>query len=276
MHIMSDKGKIPYAVLVFIAIAGLSAGCSIKEDRDICPCTLVLDFNSVPDAVIGTSEVYVSNGNGILYSDPDAGERLTGEKVQGNAGYSYTVRIPKTYIALTVASGTGNFYVPSAGVLIPLGEECPPVWMHYSEADATGERCDQTVMLHKDYCEISIRMLASSGDYPFGLTVKGGICGINPDRSVMEGDFSYSFKPGQDGIGTVRVPRQTNNGLVLQIRDDEEVLREFALGEYIAESGYDWSEENLDDIEVAIDYANSYVTIDIEGWSGSFEFDITI
>ena len=119
-------------------------------------------------------------------------------------------------------------------------------------------------------------MLSASGDYPFSLTVKGNICGYSPDRSVVEGDFSFTFVPASDGTGSVRVPRQTDDSLILQIRDGNRVLREFALGEYVAESGYDWEAENLSDVEIAIDYANSNITVKVEGWSDIFEYDVVI
>lgn len=274
---MQNKGKISSALLILLTAAVLNSGCSIKEDRNICPCMLVLDFSNVPDNIIGMSEVYIRTGDITLYSDPEAGTGLSPDRTPENAERLYGTRIPKSMIGLTVVCGTENHYHPSSGILIPFGEECPPVWMHYSEEDATGERCDRTVDLHKDYCEIRIRMLpSSSAEYPFGLTVKGNVCGIYPDRTVMPGDFSYSFVPEQDGAGTVRVPRQTDRSLVLQVWDEERVLREFALGEYIEESGYDWAEENLKDMELQIDYANSYVSIDVAGWSDSFEFDIVI
>ena len=45
---------------------------------------------------------------------------------------------------------------------------------------------------------------------------------------------------------------------------------------YIAETGYDWSEEDLKDVKVEINYANSYISINVSGWSGSYEFDVEI
>ena len=41
-------------------------------------------------------------------------------------------------------------------------------------------------------------------------------------------------------------------------------------GEYIVESGYDWSKEDLEDVDVEIDYASSSITVDVADWSGSF------
>ena len=142
--------------------------------------------------------------------------------------------------------------------------------------NAFSEQHTEEVRLGKDYCRIRINMLTSDKDYPFRLTVRGNVCGIRPDRSVVPGDFSFGFTLDDTGQGEVRVPRQTDNSLILQILEDETVLREFALGEYIAETGYSWTDENLEDIEVSIDYAHSDISINVESWAGSFEFDVVI
>ena len=48
------------------------------------------------------------------------------------------------------------------------------------------------------------------------------------------------------------------------------------MGEYIAETGYKWTDDDLEDIEVSIDYAHTYITIDVESWAGSFEYEVVI
>lgn len=271
-----NKGKKPFALLAGMAAVALCAGCSIKEDRSLCPCSLVLDFSGVAVDVVESSEVYVNAADGFLYCDAEAAQSIFTEEFSGEVRQIYKVDVPKTKVSVSVVSGHGHFYSQGRGISIPLGEQCPPVYMHYSEMDAAVEKYEETVFLHKDYCEITVKMLASSGEYPFDLTVKGNINGFATDRTVVPGDFSYTFVPDSGGSGSVRVPRQTDASLVLQIRDGNRVLREFAIGEYIAESGYDWTAENLSDIDVAIDYANSNLSINVEGWSDSFEFEVVI
>ena len=139
-----------------------------------------------------------------------------------------------------------------------------------------GEEAGGKVVMHKDYCRIGIRMLSVSEDYPFRLSVEGNVGGIGTDRSPLQGRFSYSFVSLDDGIGCVNVPRQYDDSLVLLVKDGNRVLREFALGEYIAESGYDWAAEDLEDIEVSIDYAHSLIIVDVAGWSEAFEYDVVI
>ena len=269
------KGKTPSASLVAAAlVAALCCGCSIKEDRSLCPCSLVLDFSEVEEALTEQAELFISGADGFLYHDGCVISGIIREEDTGNSIYRVTA--PKTRLALSVVSGADAMFSPDSGILIPLGEECPPVYIHYSEADALSEELRQDVSMHKDYCSIGIDMKPYAEPYPYRLCVIGNVNGIRPDRSVISGDFSCSVEPDTDGKGTVRVPRQRDNSLVLQIRDSDMVLREFSLGEYIAETGYDWSEEDLKDVKVEINYANSYISINVSGWSGSYEFDVEI
>ena len=48
------------------------------------------------------------------------------------------------------------------------------------------------------------------------------------------------------------------------------------LGEYIVRSGYDWTAEDLDDVNVALDLEMQQVTITVSGWDGVVVMDIVI
>lgn len=274
---MNNKGIRPSVLMTLVSVAAVMCqGCSIKEDRSLCPCSFDLDFSQVERQVAEMTEVSVKAADGFLYYDPEAGEGIVEESRDGVPSLLYNIKVPKESLEVTVVYGADGLFSPDSGILIPLGDECPPVYMHYSEVNAFSEQHTEEVRLGKDYCRIRINMLTSDKDYPFRLTVRGNVCGIRPDRSVVPGDFSFGFTLDDTGQGEVRVPRQTDNSLILQILEDETVLREFALGEYIAETGYSWTDENLEDIEVSIDYAHSDISINVESWAGSFEFDVVI
>lgn len=266
----------PAVLAAFMAAAALCCGCFVKEDRSLCPCILELDFSSVGTAVISESGLLVETADGFFYHDSDIAAGLSEIARDGRQLRLYRVKIPKSRAFISVVCGADRQYSHETGIIIPEGEECPPLFMFHAEADAVGEIHRETVCMYKDYCKITVRILDAESPYPYLLNVRGNVGRVMLDRSVSGGDFSFSFMPDSDGCGSVRVPRQVDNSLVLQVVDDGKVLREFALGEYIAESGYDWTKENLDDVTVEIDYANSYMTVEIAGWTGNFEFEVII
>ena len=65
---------------------------------------------------------------------------------------------------------------------------------------------------------------------------------------------------------TVREPGMTVRGS----------LDRLPLGEYIARSGYDWTAEDLADVNVALDLEMQQVMITVSGWDGVVVMDIVI
>ena len=83
--------------------------------------------------------------------------------------------------------------------------------------------------------------------------------------------------PGSRETALVRelsLPRQKDASLKLSVLEKTSVLKTFALGNYICQSGYDWTAENLQDIVVKIDYACTRVSIVVGPWEHSYDVDI--
>ena len=97
---------------------------------------------------------------------------------------------------------------------------------------------------------------------------------LTGDRQA--GRFFFAMRPDDKGACSVSVPRQVDNSLRLDVDDGTDVLKTFALGEYVTASGYDWSAESLDDITIGLDYSLSHVTLKIEGWEKELHFDVEI
>jgi hypothetical protein len=64
--------------------------------------------------------------------------------------------------------------------------------------------------------------------------------------------------------------------LELVMLEDSEIVDRLPLGEYIARSGYDWTAENLADVNVALDLEKQQVMITVSGWDGVVVMDIVI
>ena len=66
-------------------------------------------------------------------------------------------------------------------------------------------------------------------------------------------------------------------GRVSLLDDGERVVVDrLPLGEYIARSGYDWTAEDLADVNVALDLEMQQVMITVSGWDGVVVMDIVI
>ena len=104
----------------------------------------------------------------------------------------------------------------------------------------------------------------------------GSIDGYDRYGCPSEGAFRYSPRKGDDGSFAVSVPRQVDNSLRLEVNDGMDVLKVFALGEYLHMSGFDWEAGDLEDVTVSIDYSLTRLSLIVEGWDEEYFFDVVI
>ena len=254
-----------YLLLLFILslVLGLS-GC-VKEDRSACPCRLVLDFTEVDTAVVSSVDMTILSSSGFAFT----------EVVNNDSFKDYSVTVPRAELQLFLRSGTDYCLNADKSVTIPFGEDCPRIFVHKSVIGATGEQCRDKVMLKKDHCVITIQF-SEGYDEEFQMTVTGKVNGYGKDCMPSVGEFSCKAVPDDSGACVVTVPRQLDSSLALEIDDGTEALKVFPIGQYIAESGYDWKAEDLDDITMTLDYSLMDVSLEICDWDNDQRYDIVI
>lgn len=172
-------------------------------------------------------------------------------------------RVPRPDVRITAVSGADW----ADGVHIPPGEQCPPVFLGVARVNTETEDASCEAPLHKNYCELSMNFVCPAGWRPMPVCVSGNICGFGPGGSPLDGDFSYITQPSTSGRCSVRIPRQKDSSLLLSMGDGWT----FALGEYIRQSGYDWSAPDLGDIELDIDISLTSIIFHIGTWERTEE-----
>lgn len=280
-------------------------GCSVKEDRDLCPCTLVLEFpradaERLQDGVTVCMRGY-SDGDGLSLCDT----LLAGQPASGGAsdGVSYSYVVPKGDIDLAVAYSAdglaGELNSSGKWIEIDEGRPCPSIWTCCEKVSARADRVTVPVRLHKNFCRIDIQVRDVDGEeFPFKLRVRGNVNGYGLDGKPARGTFLCDAERSEtEGSGTesdgddsgtasestgyghgyaVTVPRQTDDSLTLEIVTDDGVAKSFAIGNYIAASGYDWTSADLKDICLEIDYARTVISFTIDKWTHSEQFEVVI
>lgn len=281
-------------------------GCSVKEDRDLCPCTLVLEFpredaERLQDGVTVCMRGYSDDGFSLCDT------LLAGQPASGGAsdGVSYSYVVPKGDVDLAVAYSAdglaGELNSSGRWIEIDEGRPCPSIWTCCEKVSARADRVTVPVRLHKNFCRIDIQVRDVDGEeFPFKLRVRGNVNGYGLDgkpargaflcdaeRSETENTGSGTESDGDDsgtasestGYGhgyAVTVPRQTDDSLTLEIVTDDGVAKSFAIGNYIAASGYDWTSADLKDICLEIDYARTVISFTIYKWTHSEQFEVVI
>lgn len=283
-------------------------GCSVKEDRDLCPCTLVLEFpredaERLQDGITVCMRGYSDDGfslcDTLLAGRAASSEGLN--TVSGKWLYSYVV--PKGDIDLAVAYSADGLAgeLNSSGIWIEIeeGRPCPSIWTCCEKVSARADRVTVPVRLHKNFCRIDIQVRDVDGEeFPFKLRVRGNVNGYGLDGRPARGAFLCDAERSEtEGSGTesdgddsvtasestgyghgyaVTVPRQTDDSMTLEIVTGDGVAKSFAIGNYIASSGYDWTSADLKDICLEIDYARTVISFTIDKWTHSEQFEVVI
>ena len=266
------------------------SSCSIKEDRDWCPCWMTVNLSDVAEnrQYIAESVVLRLRGN----SGEDAVDyafKMT-ETMNTEVG-SLEYEVPRGSVGVS-AVVFGNEIPGRAGydgrkavnnaryngdeIRIPIGEQMDSLYGFFKMYNTRCESVLCDVELHKEFCTVSFTLGEDGYSSPYDIEVWGNIAGVSAwDLMPVKGDFRYA--PVQkNGEYQVRVPRQEDNSLELVMMDNDDLVDRLPLGEYIARSGYDWTAEDLADVNIALDLEMQQVMITVSGWDGVVVMDIVI
>ena len=267
------------------------SSCSIKEDRDGCPCWMMVEM---PDQA-GDDGCVVLRLRGNSDEDAVDYEYQVTEAVRVDVG-ALEYEVPRGSVGVSAVAfgyeipGRAGYDGKSAGydgdeIRVPVGEQMDSLYgffkMYHTRCESV--LCD--VELHKEFCTVSFTLGEDGYTSPYHIEVWGNVAGVSAwDLMPVQGEFRYA--PMQkNGVYQVRVPRQVDNSLELvmleisnQVGYDGErvVVDRLPLGEYIARSGYDWTAEDLADVNVALDLEMQQVMITVSGWDGVVVMDIVI
>ena len=275
------------------------SSCSIKEDRDGCPCWMTVEM---PGQAGHDGEKVGQDGRSPVGAGDDGCVvlRLRGNSDEDAVDYEYQVteavrvdvgaleyEVPRGSVGVSAVAlgnkipGRTGYDGKSAGydgdhIRIPVGEQMDSLYgffkMYHTRCESV--LCD--VELHKEFCTVSFTLGEDGYTSPYHIEVWGNVAGVSAwDLMPVQGEFRYA--PMQkNGVYQVRVPRQVDNSLELVMLEDYEIVDRLPLGEYIARSGYDWTAEDLADVNVALDLEMQQVMITVSGWDGVVVMDIVI
>lgn len=257
-------------IIRLLLAMSLAVSCSVKEDRTACPCLLRLEFGGMPQA---------DQGKRLLLSVNRGGECIIRDTLSpAREGGFYELEVPKDELYVNLWSEEAMEYVDDGKLKIPLGDECPAVRMFSSAIDTRYCEFRQIdVDLSKNYCLLTVSFVGDSGGLGKYLAgVDGRVDGYSPDGSPSEGEFFHFIQKQGNGSGnfTLMLPRQRDASLKLDIFGDDGLLKSFSLGNYLLESGYDWTAKDLRDATVLVDFAGTQIRIEVGGWDHSYDFDI--
>lgn len=235
--------------------------CTIKEDRDPCPCRL----NIIVDGAASLSDRLSVSG----WSDN--GERLFHDRIKV-ADYpdGYAKKVKKGFLKVCAVGGIESMTVKDGSLYIPTGKECDGIWAYSGGmVDATGDDAEDKVVLHKNHTRIYFQLdslTLEKGDVILRLV--GNVSGVEmPSLKPVHGDFNCFATMDAEGYHTATVPRQNDDSMILEVFINGILTRTVRIGEIIVNSGYSWVKEDLDDLFLSISiFSGTEVSISINDW----------
>ena len=233
----------------------LLSSCFVKEDRGLCPCWIELDLNNVKQEQVkltgwNGSELFAVKVRPMEYPD------------------YYETTSPRGELYLS-AVWPESLLVKEEKISIPKGQQADSVYAYSSRLNTNCETVRDVVRMHKQFATVRLKMQIPDGfeSYPYRLVIRGNTAGWDVrDFSGINGQFEY--EPELEGLNefSIRVPRQLDKGLVAELYSVSEMVDEFSLGEIISQAGFDWSAEELADINLEVNFTTSTVLAHISDW----------
>lgn len=248
------------ALLVLVAVS-----CTVKEDRMPCPCYLNVSFSereSIPEkAEVGllgwnASELFRA---GIDVADYDP----------------YWVKaVRKGVFYLSAYRGVSDTTPGGRYITISPGFQSDSLYAYHTEVDARGELAYADVTFRKQFCTVHLDIMRRPSELrQFRFLVEGNTCGFDLfNFEPVAGTFRLETQAATGArIVDFRIPRQIDASMTVSLRyfyDDGhfDFIGEFPLGEYIMETGYNWTAEDLQDIYIMIDLVVGRCIISVDGW----------
>lgn len=235
--------------------------CSVKENRMECPCLLEITLAGGNDskAVVGVWKDELVNSLDVNSYDKSRRHALD---------------IPRGYFTMTACSGLRRKLPRDGSFFLEKGEEMEEIYAGSSQLEALADTVYGSVVLHRQFAFINVRVLCISAEQmPQDIIIGGNTAGMDlRTMAPLPGKYEVVLHPIFGEYCRASVPRQLDSSLIMDIAG----LGRIPIGEYITESGYDWSAADLADIELDIDFIECTVTLKASGWNEGRIFSLTI
>lgn len=264
----SIPGFLALAILFFSFLC-----CTVREDRDMCPSLLILTLPHIP---YGAQLVSVMDDDEVLFCDT-----LDCAELELSA-FSLSTQVPKkpltvaVYWPYTLTSSPLEGYIPQS--------KCDSLWSSYQSFFPKKDGESLPMELHKNFCSLKLNLTGPSVyGQRYTLRFQSNVRGLGKDGQPLEGVYSELSYPLTDGSYEVNILRQSDYSLRMDVLEKGAegtggggTIRSFAIGDYMALAGYDWSAPDLEDMEITLDFARTLVTLSTSKWAKSIELSVVI
>ena len=265
-------------LLILILSLGALSSCRavVLEDRTLCPSFLFFDLADA-DRFPPYADVLAT-----VWAHPEGrqlDEARTTVSAIADRLFFFTVRGTAAVKGYGLM-GEEGLVRDGALWTVPIGKDYVPLFRFGYTAAVQEESFTVPVEFTKEHSRVTVSFLGaetfehSEGHFPFDITVRGGTSGIDALTGVpVRGPFEV--RPEETTVGRFEfiLPRQADHDLVLEMYAREGLYEyegfqtTYNLWEILRDKGgITWTEKNLPDISIEIDFEETTVNVGVYPW----------
>lgn len=164
---------------------------------------------------------------------------------------------------------------------VPPGWDYAPLYRATYMENVREESFTVPIEFVKEYCHVKVRFigyetfLSAMGRFPFYILIRSNTAGIDGFTGVPV-RAPFEFRPKEKSIGffEFNLPRQGDKNLVMELYGQEGYAERtghtatFDLyADLLDQGGMTWTEKNLPDVDIVIDYQEHTVNVSVSPWS---------
>ncbi len=273
---MTAYGHIILRIALLAAVLPGAAACSVKEDRTECPVYVTV-----------LTDRFVQRGlnEGTLSFASDRPIRQEAVNFLSLLHRGYTQPCPREYARAAVIAGLENATVSDGRLTVGPGEQADLIWAYAETFSVNADAYRIDAEPHKQYCLVKFTFDGSSTappDYPWRFRIKAECAGMDIyTLAPLPGPYSALVGPNALGEWYGVLPRQLSNNMLLEVFVPEaegsaEGRTEYVidLGKAFEAQGYDWTLEDLKDIEVQVGFIEADLTVTVHEWERSDSYGV--
>lgn len=269
--------KLKISVLLLAAGVLAAGGCTVREDRQPCPCFLDVDYREVLAADLFSGEPGTVDVAVLIPGHP---VRCTHKLAACPEIEEKTVRRDTAQVVALVSNRMPEGF-PELGTEIRYepGNQMDSLYVHTDRVDCTVEEATCVLKPLKQFSTLTFTdEKAGETLREYNLVVRGSTCGLDAaDLSALEGKYLYTVQErDRNGNISVRIPRQTDGSLMLDFYDKDSYLQLFSapIGLYLFDAGYDPRAPGLEDYTIRINFEKALVYLRIDGWEEEYIYQL--
>lgn len=267
--ICGGGGCLPRSAAFGILLTVLAIGCSVKESRDDCQTSVEFDFSKIALDKGDSLHFSLSSQEGLIVHSYD----FAHDEIPAKLTFSLTKGLYKvrSYYGFEKIGSKGGEDGSNVGFTVRAGKEFPKFYAYGTDLTVSDTPWRDTVSYSKRYCNIEFVMAYDGDLHPYSVIVHGNIAGYDNNFQPQGGTFRFNATDRHCSI-----PAQIDGSLSLELRDDNNLSRQFAIGQMIIASGYNWKARDLEDIVITLEYSTLHIKIGVDDWSETYEFIIEL